>query len=174
MICICSYLSFWKGDETNFESDFALLKWTYKTQIPILHWYCGGWVITWLVYMAHGPIDSCCETMFESIRKSTRESLRLKLKRKESNLGYMEWILPYGFSLLSSTVLLLLLLFLFLWDRASLCSPGYPGTCSEDQASFQLRDPPVSASQVLGLKVYATMPTYFLFEDYYVRKVTSI
>jgi hypothetical protein len=32
------------------------------------------------------------------------------------------------------------------------CSPGCPGTCFIDQAVLELRDPPASASQVLGLK----------------------
>ncbi|GAB1298674.1 NIMA (Never in mitosis gene a)-related expressed kinase 4 [Apodemus speciosus] len=34
----------------------------------------------------------------------------------------------------------------------SLCSTGCPGTHSEDQAGLELRNPPASASQVLGLK----------------------
>ncbi|GAB1285580.1 RAS protein activator-like 2 [Apodemus speciosus] len=38
-------------------------------------------------------------------------------------------------------------------DRVSLCSPGCPGTHSVDQAGLELRNPPASASQVLGLKV---------------------
>ena len=38
------------------------------------------------------------------------------------------------------------------WDRVSLYSPGCPGTHFVDQASLELRNPPVSASQVLGLK----------------------
>jgi hypothetical protein len=41
-------------------------------------------------------------------------------------------------------------------DRVSLCSPGCPGTHSVDQAGLELRNPPVSASQVLGLKACAT------------------
>jgi hypothetical protein len=47
-------------------------------------------------------------------------------------------------------------LFCFFRDRVSLCSPGCPGTHSVDQAGLELRNPPVSASQVLGLKVCAT------------------
>jgi hypothetical protein len=43
-------------------------------------------------------------------------------------------------------------------DRISLCSPGCPGTHSVDQAGLKLRNPPASASQVLGLKASATMP----------------
>ena len=36
-------------------------------------------------------------------------------------------------------------------DRVSLCSSGCPGTHSVDQAGLELRNPPVSAPQVLGL-----------------------
>jgi hypothetical protein len=35
-------------------------------------------------------------------------------------------------------------------DRVSLCSSGCPGTHSIDQAGLELRNPPASASQVLG------------------------
>jgi hypothetical protein len=41
-------------------------------------------------------------------------------------------------------------------DRVSLCSPGCPGTHSIDQVGLELRNPPASASQVLGLKECAT------------------
>jgi hypothetical protein len=41
-------------------------------------------------------------------------------------------------------------------DRISLCSPGCHGTHSVDQAGLELRNPPASASLVLGLKTYAT------------------
>ena len=41
----------------------------------------------------------------------------------------------------------------FFQEKISLCSPGYLGTCSVDQAGLKLRrDPPASASQVLGSK----------------------
>jgi hypothetical protein len=53
---------------------------------------------------------------------------------------------------------LFLLFFFFFRDRVSLCSPGCPGTHSVDQAGLELRNPPVSASQVMGLKVCTTMP----------------
>jgi hypothetical protein len=49
-----------------------------------------------------------------------------------------------------------LFLFLFFKGRVSLCSPGCPGTHSVDQAGLKLRNPPASASQVLGLKACAT------------------
>ena len=41
-------------------------------------------------------------------------------------------------------------------NRVSLCIPGCPGTHCLDQAGLELRDPPASASQVLGLKACAT------------------
>jgi hypothetical protein len=42
-------------------------------------------------------------------------------------------------------------------DRVSLCSPGCPGTHFVDhQAGLELRDPPASASQVLGSKACTT------------------
>jgi hypothetical protein len=40
--------------------------------------------------------------------------------------------------------------FLFFQDRVSLYSPGCPGTHFVDQAGLELRNPPASASQVLG------------------------
>jgi hypothetical protein len=43
-------------------------------------------------------------------------------------------------------------------DRVFLYSPGCPGTHFVDQAGLELRNPPASASQVLGLKACATMP----------------
>jgi hypothetical protein len=43
-------------------------------------------------------------------------------------------------------------------DRVSLCSPGCPGTHFVDQAGLELRNPPASASRVLGLKACATTP----------------
>jgi hypothetical protein len=48
--------------------------------------------------------------------------------------------------------------FSFFRDRVSLCSPGCPGTHSVDQAGLKLRNPPASASEVLGLKACATTP----------------
>ena len=41
-------------------------------------------------------------------------------------------------------------------DRVSLCSPGCPGTHFVDQTDLELRNPPASASQVLGLKAFST------------------
>jgi hypothetical protein len=46
--------------------------------------------------------------------------------------------------------------FFFFPDRVSLHSSGCPGTYSVDQAALELRNPPASASWVLGLKACAT------------------
>jgi hypothetical protein len=74
--------------------------------------------------------------------------------------------------------------FLVFQDRVSLYSPGCPGTHFVDQAGLELRNPPVSASQVLVLKACATtaqliplkllmcrMTTVFLIKS---RQVTPI
>jgi hypothetical protein len=53
--------------------------------------------------------------------------------------------------------------FLVFRDRVSLCSPGCPGTHFVDQAGLELRNPPASASQVLGLKACATTPGFIYF-----------
>jgi hypothetical protein len=45
---------------------------------------------------------------------------------------------------------------LFFRDKASLYSPGCPGTHFVDQAGLELRNLPASTSQVLGLKACAT------------------
>jgi hypothetical protein len=57
-------------------------------------------------------------------------------------------------------LLIIMFFFFFFWDRVSLCSPGCPGTHFVDQAGLELRNPPASASRVLGLKACATMPGY--------------
>jgi hypothetical protein len=53
--------------------------------------------------------------------------------------------------------------FLVFRDRVSLCSFGCPGTHFVDQAGLELRNPPASASQVLGLKACATTPGLLTF-----------
>ena len=49
-------------------------------------------------------------------------------------------------------------LFIYFGDRVSLCSPGCPGTHFVDQGGLELRNPPASASRVLGIKACATTP----------------
>jgi hypothetical protein len=48
--------------------------------------------------------------------------------------------------------------FLVFQDRVSLYSPGCPGPHFVDQTGLKLRNPPASASPVLGLKAWATTP----------------
>ena len=47
-------------------------------------------------------------------------------------------------------------------DRVSLCSPGCPGTHSIHQAGLELRNPPASASQLLGLHHHCLALVLFL------------
>jgi hypothetical protein len=64
---------------------------------------------------------------------------------------------------------LVLVLVLVFQDRVSLCSPGCPGTHSVNQAGLELRNPPASASQVLGLKACGTtarLKAYFYVYEY--------
>jgi hypothetical protein len=56
-------------------------------------------------------------------------------------------------------------------DRVSLCSPGCPGTHFVDQAGLKLRNPPASASQVLGLEACTTTPDPYLLKE---KKVNEI
>jgi hypothetical protein len=61
-------------------------------------------------------------------------------------------------------------------DRVSLYNPGCPGTHFVDQAGLKLRNPPASASQVLGLEVCATtarlktlfLSLFFFFKDLFI------
>jgi hypothetical protein len=64
-------------------------------------------------------------------------------------------------------VCLFVCLFWF-FETGFLYSPGCPGTHFVDQAGLELRDPPASASRVLGLKACATTPGFvfhFLIEE---------
>jgi hypothetical protein len=65
--------------------------------------------------------------------------------------------------LLHERLYFLSLFILVFQDRVSLCSPGCPGTHSVDQAGLELRNMPASASQVLGLKVFATTAQLFIY-----------
>jgi hypothetical protein len=65
---------------------------------------------------------------------------------------------------------------LFFRDRVSLYSPGCPRTHSVDQAGLKLRNPPASASWVLGLKTCATntqlsVPFYISLFYFYFCKI---
>jgi hypothetical protein len=51
---------------------------------------------------------------------------------------------------------IIIIIILVFQARVFLCSPGCPGTHFIDQAGFELRNVPASASRVLGLKACAT------------------
>jgi hypothetical protein len=70
-------------------------------------------------------------------------------------------------------VTFLFVCFLFFRDRVSLCSPGCPGTHFVDQAGLELRNPPASASRVLGLQACATTPGTGIITFKAIRKGTS-
>jgi hypothetical protein len=59
----------------------------------------------------------------------------------------------------SETSFFLLFCFVCFWDRVSLYSPVCPGTHFVDQAGLELRNPPASATGVLGLKACVTTPS---------------
>jgi hypothetical protein len=56
--------------------------------------------------------------------------------------------------------------FFFFRDRVSLYSSGCPGTHFVNQAALELRNPPVSASRVLGLKACATTSGFVVVPDF--------
>jgi hypothetical protein len=68
-------------------------------------------------------------------------------------MNYSFRVLKLGNYILTN---LFIYLFLAFRDMVSLYSPGCPGTHSVDQAGLDLRNLPASASQVLGLKAWAT------------------
>jgi hypothetical protein len=101
--------------------------------------------------------------------------VRLPAKRKQNQYVYRVLCLELGeqvrkqpFSVISMTlqpviffVFVVGLVWFWFWffrDRVSLYSPGCPGTHFVDQAGLELRNPPASNSQVLGLKACTTMP----------------
>ncbi|GAB1302313.1 Endoplasmic reticulum metallopeptidase 1 [Apodemus speciosus] len=55
----------------------------------------------------------------------------------------------------------------------SLCSPDWPGTHSVDQAGLELRNPPASASQVLGLRACAATAQHQLTAITFIYLVNS-
>ena len=82
---------------------------------------------------------------------------RLSLEVGEKPVGNTG-ILPEGLAFVVLFVVIVVLPFVFVRDRISLCSPGCPGTHFVDQTGLELKNSPASASPVLGLKAYATTP----------------
>jgi hypothetical protein len=93
-------------------------------------------------------LRKCCSEAGETLRKIIHRLYETKRGSKDS-LWYWD----------SQFFVLFCFVFVFVFvfgDRVSLCSSGCPGTHFVDQAGLELRNPPASASQVLGLKVCAT------------------
>jgi hypothetical protein len=99
----------------------------------------------------------------------------LFFKKRCQRWGIAQTLRPLGIHPQDFSFLFFLFLFLFLFvclfvcfrDRVSLYSPG---THFVDQAGLKLRNPPASASQVLGLKACATtarLPRTFLNPSFF-------
>jgi hypothetical protein len=84
----------------------------------------------------------------------------LQIKHEDSFFFFKLFLFLFffGFVLFCFFVVVVVVVFR---DRVSLCSPGYPGTHSVDQAGLELRNPPASASPALGLKARAITPGFF-------------
>jgi hypothetical protein len=91
--------------------------------------------------------------------KPTKPKNKKTKKQKQTNFMVLPCLaLPFFYPFF---LLLLLLFFFFFLTWFLFITPGCPGTHSVVQAGLELRNPPASASQVLGLKAYAT--TVLLF-----------
>jgi hypothetical protein len=101
--------------------------------------------------------------------KSTSKAALLKIcdtSQKKNHQSNIQISQPVFF------VCLFVCLFCFVFrDRVSLYSPGCPGTHFVEQAGLEHRNPPASASQVLGLKAFDTtawlnIPIQITTEEY--------
>ena len=98
--------------------------------------------------------------LHEVTRKNTASTLKLETDISSNTHLFLN---RHKSALFSLSVNLLSLAFCFccccFGDKVSLYSPGYPGIHFVDQAGLGLRNSPASASQVLGLKSWATIPS---------------
>jgi hypothetical protein len=115
-----------------------------------------GKVAEFLVLREHHPSP---EDYFIYVFPCWGKLWKMKALKQERGSSYLSLICcVQTFYQLGSFFLWFFFFFFFFWDRVSLCSPGYPGTHFVAQAGLELRNPPASASQVLGLKACATTP----------------
>ena len=98
--------------------------------------------------------------LHEVTRKNTASTLKLETDISSNTHLFLN---RHKSALFSLPVNLLSLAFCFcccccccFGDKVSLYSPGYPGIHSVDLAGLELRNPPASVSQVLGLKACTT------------------
>jgi hypothetical protein len=92
-------------------------------------------------------------------------SINRQHQQQNANVGVLALVCLFNlsFELLSRSFLpFVCFFFLVFRDRVSLYSPGCPGTHFVDQAGLELRNPPASASRVLGLKACATFVRFLI------------
>jgi hypothetical protein len=73
-------------------------------------------------------------------------------QRNAQVVSFILFLFFFGFVLFC----FVLFCFVLFFETVSLYSPGCPGTHFVDQDGLELKNPPASASQVLGLKACAT------------------
>jgi hypothetical protein len=90
-------------------------------------------------------------------------------------VAYIFCYLLYVNVSLSLFIYFIIIIIFFFWDRVSLYSPGCPDTHFVDQAGLELRNPPASASWVLGLKACTTTarPCPYLY-NYIVQQMKNL
>jgi hypothetical protein len=89
---------------------------------------------------------------------------------KKKNLLMLSMIINFIWPQQSKELAVFLFCFVFR-DRVSLYTPGCPRTHFVDQADLELRNPPASASQVLGLKACTTTARLALFKKQKYSKI---
>jgi hypothetical protein len=94
------------------------------------------------------PVPGDLTPSSTSLGMAGRHTVCIKTYRQNTNMYNIKLFCLFGW------------LVWFFRDRVSMCSPGCRRTHFVDQAGLNLRNPPASASQVLGLKVCATTPSY--------------
>jgi hypothetical protein len=100
------------------------------------------WTIWWSIFSIDVPFSKM--TSFYKVV--------IKLAYIHNSVSFLFFFFPFGFR-----------------DRVSLYSPGCPGTHFVDQVGLELRNSPASASQVLGLKACATMPSNSISLKYHLK-----
>jgi hypothetical protein len=120
--------------------------------------------VIWEEIFIHGPMMFsrtlfCVMSSWVLVLRCSRHQQIVRGRCGVSGLGTGLWSMGVPLSATACTRHALFFFFFFFGlfqDRVSLYSPGCSGTHSVDQTGLELRNPPASASQVLGLKVCAT------------------
>ena len=83
---------------------------------------------------------------------ATSSGVRGQVKKQKTETQRTPFLLIHTAVSKDREAIFFFFFFLVFPDRVSLYSPGCPGTHFVDQAGLELKNPPASASQVLGLK----------------------